>query len=110
MNLPPSQMPQIQNGATGAAVKQLQCLLKKSMLNISTLQIDGEWGASTQSAFTAFQKCNNTTTERPPDGPPPYRTLELDGQAGMESWTDLDYWDNQDFSGDAYYCNGFRHY
>jgi hypothetical protein len=91
-------------------VKQLQCLLKKAMLGIPNLQIDGQWGPATQSAFTTFQSCNNTTSQHPPDGGPPYPRLALDGQAGPQSWTDLYFWDNQYFGGDAYSCNGFRHY
>ncbi|NUR62545.1 MAG: hypothetical protein HOV87_28395 [Catenulispora sp.] len=109
LDLPPNQMPTIQKGSTNSnAVKQLQCLLKKSMLGIKPLAIDGAWGTDTQSALTNFQSCNNAPTVKSPGGTPPYPKLALDGVAGPQTWADLYFWDNQYFNNVAYYCNGTR--
>ncbi|ACU70658.1 Peptidoglycan-binding domain 1 protein [Catenulispora acidiphila DSM 44928] len=109
MDLPASKMPQIKQGSTNVnAVKQVQCLLKKSELGIKPLAIDGQWGSDTQSAMTAFQKCNNAPTVHSPGGTPPYPKLSVDGVAGPQTWADLYFWDNQYFNGTSYYCNGTR--
>ena len=109
LDLPASQMPDIKQGTTNTnAVKQLQCLLKKSELGIKPLVIDGSWGSDTQSAMTAFQGCNNSPTVHSPGGNPPYPKLTVDGVAGPQTWADLYFWDNQYFNGTAYYCNGTR--
>ena len=109
LDLPASQMPTIKQGSGNVnAVKQLQCLLKKSELGIKPLVIDGSWGADTQSAMTAFQGCNNSPTVHSPGGTPPYPKLSVDGVAGPQTWADLYFWDNQYFNGTAYYCNGTR--
>lgn len=109
LDLPASQMPDIKQGTTNTnAVKQLQCLLKKSELGIKPLAIDGSWGSDTQSALTAFQGCNNSPTVHSPGGTPPYPKLAVDGDAGPQTWADLYFWDNQYFNGTAYYCNGTR--
>ncbi|NUR72421.1 MAG: peptidoglycan-binding protein [Hamadaea sp.] len=109
MNLPAKQMPTIQKGSTNTdAIKQMQCLLKKSMLGIKPLAIDGAWGPDTQSALTSFQSCNNAPTVKSPGGTPPYPKLALDGVAGVQTWADLYFWDNQYFNNVAYYCNGTR--
>jgi hypothetical protein len=109
LNLPPQQMPEIKRGSTNTnAVKQLQCLLKKSMLGIKPLAIDGAWGSDTQSALTSFQSCNNAPTVKPPGGTPPYPKLALDGVASRQTWADLYFWDDQYVKGVAYYCNGTR--
>lgn len=109
LNVPAKQMPTIQKGSTDTnAIKQMQCLLKKSMLGIKPLAIDGVWGTDTQSALTGFQSCNNAPTVKSPGGTPPYPKLELDGVAGPQTWADLYFWDNQYFNNVAYYCNGTR--
>ena len=109
LDLPASQMPTIKQGSGNVnAVKQLQCLLKKSELGIKPLAIDGSWGSDTQSALTAFQSCNNSPTVHSPGGTPPYPKLAVDGVAGPQTWADLYFWDNQYFNGTAYYCNGTR--
>jgi hypothetical protein len=109
LDLPASQMPQIKEGSGNVnAVKQLQCLLKKSELGIKPLAIDGQWGPDTQSAMTAFQSCNNSPTVHTPGGTPPYPKLAVDGVAGPQTWADLYFWDNQYFNGTSYYCNGTR--
>lgn len=109
LDLPASQMPTIQQGSTNVnAVKQLQCLMKKSELGIKPLVVDGSWGSDTQSALTAFQSCNNSPTVHSPGGTPPYPKLAVDGVAGPQTWADLYFWDNQYFNGTAYYCNGTR--
>lgn len=109
LDLPASQMPQIQQGSTNVnAVKELQCLLKKSELGIKPLVIDGQWGSDTQSAMTGFQSCNNSPTVHSPGGNPPYPKLAVDGVAGPQTWADLYFWDNQYFNGTSYYCNGTR--
>ncbi len=109
LDLPASQMPTIKEGSGNVnAVKELQCLLKKSELGIKPLVIDGSWGADTQSAMTAFQSCNNSPTVHSPGGTPPYPKLTVDGVAGPQTWADLYFWDNQYFNGTAYYCNGTR--
>ena len=109
LDLPASQMPTIKEGSGNVnAVKELQCLLKKSELGIKPLVIDGSWGSATQSAMTAFQGCNNSPTVHSPGGTPPYPKLAVDGVAGPQTWADLYFWDNQYFNGTAYYCNGTR--
>jgi len=109
LDLPASQMPQIKEGSTNVnAVKEVQCLLKKSELGIKPLAIDGQWGPDTQSAMTAFQSCNNSPTVHSPGGTPPYPKLAVDGVAGPQTWADLYFWDNQYFNGTSYYCNGTR--
>ena len=109
LDLPAAQMPVIKQGSTNInAVKELQCLLKKSELGIKPLAIDGSWGADTQSAMTAFQSCNNSPTVKTPGGTPPYPKLAVDGVAGPQTWADLYFWDNQYFNGTSYYCNGTR--
>ena len=109
LDLPASQMPTIKEGSTNVnAVKELQCLLKKSELGIKPLAIDGSWGSDTQSAMTAFQSCNNSPTVKTPGGTPPYPMLAVDGVAGPQTWADLYFWDNQYFNGTSYYCNGTR--
>jgi hypothetical protein len=109
LDLPASQMPTIQQGSTNtAAVEELQCLMKKSELGIKPLVIDGQWGSDTQSALTAFQSCNNSPTVHSPGGNPPYPHLSVDGVAGPQTWADLYFWDNQEFNGTSYYCNGTR--
>jgi peptidoglycan hydrolase-like protein with peptidoglycan-binding domain len=102
-------MPVIKEGSSNLnAVKELQCLLKKSELGIKPLAIDGSWGANTQSAMTAFQGCNNAPAEKTPGGTPPYPKLAVDGVASAQTWADLYFWDNQYFNGVSYYCNGTR--
>jgi hypothetical protein len=109
LDLPASKMPQIKEGSTNVnAVKEVQCLLKKSELGIKPLAIDGQWGPDTQSAMTAFQSCNNSPTVHTPGGTPPYLKLAVDGVAGPQTWADLYFWDNQYFNGTSYYCNGTR--
>lgn len=109
LDLPASKMPQIKEGSTNVnAVKEVQCLLKKSELGIKPLAIDGQWGPDTQSAMTAFQSCNNSPTVHTPGGTPPYPKLAVDGVAGPQTWADLYFWDNQYFNGTSYYCNGTR--
>jgi peptidoglycan hydrolase-like protein with peptidoglycan-binding domain len=109
LDLPASQMPTTKQGSTNVnAVKEVQCLLKKSELGIKPLAIDGQWGADTQSAMTAFQNCNNSPTVKSPGGTPPYPKLAVDGVAGPQTWADLYFWDNQYFNGTSYYCNGTR--
>lgn len=109
LDLPASKMPQIKQGSTNVnAVKEVQCLLKKSELGIKPLAIDGQWGPATQSAMTAFQRCNNSPTVHTPGGTPPYPKLAVDGVAGPQTWADLYFWDNQYFNGTSYYCNGTR--
>ncbi|OLE27168.1 MAG: hypothetical protein AUG49_06080 [Catenulispora sp. 13_1_20CM_3_70_7] len=109
LDLPPQQMPTIKQGSSNSnAVKQAQCLLKKSMLGIKPLAIDGVWGSDTQSAMKSFQSCNNSPTVKSPGGTPPYPKLSVDGVAGTQTWADLYFWDNQYFNGVAYYCNGTR--
>ena len=107
--LPAQQMPTVQAGSTNTnAIKELQCLLKKSMLGIKPLAIDGEWGPATASALSDFQTCNNSPTVKTPGGTPPYPKLTVNTIASSQTWADLYFWDNQYFNGVAYYCNGTR--
>jgi hypothetical protein len=110
LNLPAAKMPVISQGSPGSAsaVKQLQCLMKKSELGIKPLAIDGVWGTDTQAALVAFQKCNNAPTVHPPGGNPPYARLTVGAAVGPATWADLYFWDNQNFNGVSYYCNGTR--
>ena len=110
LDLPAAQMPVISQGSPGsaAAVKQLQCLMKKSELGIKPLVIDGVWGPETQSALIAFQQCNNAPTVHSPGGNPPYARLTVNGVANQQTWADLYFWDAQYFNGVSYYCNGTR--
>ena len=109
LDLPAPQMPTIKEGSGNVnAVKEVQCLLKKSELGIKPLVIDGQWGSDTQSAMIAFQNCNNSPTVKTPGGTPPYPKLAVDGVAGPQTWADLYFWDNQYFNGTSYYCNGTR--
>jgi hypothetical protein len=109
LDLPASQMPVIQNGSGNtAAVEELQCLLKKSMLGIKTLAIDGQFGSGTQTATVNFQQCSNSPSPIPPGGHPPYPSLATDGVVGQQTWSDLYFWDGQYYNGVSYYCNGTR--
>ena len=115
LDLPAAQMPVISQAHPGsaAAVKQLQCLMKKSELGIKPLVIDGVWGAATQSALTGsnpigFQQCNNAPTVHSPGGNPPYVRINTSGVVDAQTWADLYFWDNQYFGGVSYYCNGTR--
>jgi hypothetical protein len=109
LDLPASQMPVIQSGSGNtAAVEELQCLLKKSMLGIKTLATDGQFGSGTQTATVNFQQCNNSPSPIPPGGHPPYPSLATDGVVGQQTWSDLYFWDGQYYNGVSYYCNGTR--
>lgn len=111
LDLPATSMPVIKDGSTSTnAVKELQCLLKKSELNIKTLAIDGQWGPDTQSAMNLFLTCNNSPSPIPPGGHPPYTKLTTATVAGPETWADLYFWDHQRYNGIWYYCNGTRDY
>jgi hypothetical protein len=107
---PASQMPLMSEANPGslAAVKQLQCLLKKSMLGISTLQVDGQWGPATQSAWTSFASCNNSGANSVPGHTPPYPSLAGGDSTVYRAWEDLYFWGNATYNGTMYYCNGTR--
>lgn len=64
----PTPAPVLRSGSQGEAVIQLQSRLKA--LGYYTGEIDGQFGAGTREAVTAFQKNNG---------------LEADGQAGAET-------------------------
>ncbi|MEU6511821.1 peptidoglycan-binding domain-containing protein [Streptomyces sp. NPDC046942] len=68
--------PTLSYGASGDAVKALQCELNWDMNNTS-LTIDGQWGDNTQAAVLKFQGCAG---------------LQKDGIVGPQTWSKLDYW------------------
>lgn len=63
--------PQIQEGSTGTAVKQAQCLLDMWGADLS---IDGDFGPATNSATLTFQRAHG---------------LDVDGQIGPKTWAAL---------------------
>ncbi|MEY9846303.1 zinc D-Ala-D-Ala carboxypeptidase [Streptacidiphilus sp. BW17] len=72
--------PNLSEGATGIAVKQLQCELNYS-LNPATghpdLAVDGSFGPATLARVEEFQSCDD---------------FSVDGQVGPVTWAGLDYW------------------
>ncbi|MFJ5779558.1 peptidoglycan-binding protein [Streptomyces sp. NPDC093094] len=73
-----TQEPTLRHGATGAAVKALQCELNTSMSN-TNLAIDGVFGRQTYDAVIRFQgdDCGFTG---------------VDGVVGPRTWSALDFW------------------
>ncbi|MFD6417270.1 peptidoglycan-binding protein [Streptomyces sp. NPDC060194] len=68
--------PSIQEGATGPAVQQAQCLLNFS-LSGGTIPEDGDFGPVTDAATRRFQDCAGIT---------------VDGLIGPETWSYLIAW------------------
>ncbi|MDX3229024.1 protein kinase domain-containing protein [Streptomyces sp. ME19-01-6] len=63
-----------QQGSRGAAVRQVQCILKARKYDIGPHGIDGKFGPDTKAAVIAFQKDHN---------------LYVDGQVGEDTWPAL---------------------
>ncbi|MFC0596861.1 serine/threonine-protein kinase [Streptomyces palmae] len=63
-----------QYGDRGAAVKQVQCILRARGYSIGPSGLDGEFGTDTRTAVKRFQKA---------------RHLEVDGQVGVNTWRAL---------------------
>ncbi|ADI05341.1 putative serine-threonine protein kinase [Streptomyces bingchenggensis BCW-1] len=63
-----------QQGSRGAAVRQVQCILKARKYDIGPHGIDGQFGPDTKAAVIAFQRDHN---------------LHRDGQVGEDTWPAL---------------------
>ncbi|GAA1386155.1 hypothetical protein GCM10009639_09610 [Kitasatospora putterlickiae] len=74
--------PLLRAGATGDAVRALQCELNRSIDPDSGygLSIDGVFGQATLRAVYRFQQCVN---------------IQVDGEVGPQTWSKLDYWNVQ---------------
>ncbi|MER7702914.1 peptidoglycan-binding domain-containing protein [Kitasatospora sp. NPDC097605] len=74
--------PLLRAGATGDAVKELQCELNRAITPSSGyyLTVDGVFGQATLRAVYRFQGCVG---------------LQVDGEVGPQTWSKLDYWSLQ---------------
>ncbi|MEE1782125.1 peptidoglycan-binding domain-containing protein [Streptomyces sp. SP17BM10] len=75
--------PLLKAGATGDAVKALQCELNYSLNpnGRTQLVIDGVFGQATYNSVITFQQC--------------MKNLQVDGEVGPQTWAALDYWTAQ---------------
>ncbi|MGH9131060.1 MAG: peptidoglycan-binding domain-containing protein, partial [Acidimicrobiales bacterium] len=69
--VPPYDQPQLSYGSTGAAVKQVQCLINNGSSYPYYISVDGDFGTATQAGVYYVQSCNGIT---------------VDGIVGPETW------------------------
>ncbi|MFJ1705245.1 peptidoglycan-binding protein [Kitasatospora sp. NPDC088346] len=72
--------PTLEQGSSGDAVKQAQCLLNFSLTG-DGLALDGVFGPVTDAATRRFQKCADIT---------------VDGVIGSQTWSFLTFWANSE--------------
>jgi peptidoglycan hydrolase-like protein with peptidoglycan-binding domain len=83
-----SSEPVLRIGSSGAAVKQLQCLIHYTLPENKGggLAIDGVFGQGTLDSVYSFQSCMG---------------LSVDGVVGPQTWAQLDYWGPTSFGKDT---------